>query len=95
MKTKLLTSLRDNSRRKIGIFKNDDGTYRIVYDTNRYLYNVSDYDIHNDNSIGCWQILSDGIESLQVAKKLCDEYRRRWILGKVNEIRFNNSNRFY
>ena len=94
MKTKFLKSLRTNSRRKIGVFKNDDGTYRIVYDTDRYLYNVSDYDIHNDNS-NRWQILKDEIETLQVAKNLCDEYRRRWILRKVNEIRFDNSNRFY
>ena len=93
MKTKLLSKLRQQSKRKIGVFKNDDGTYVIVLDKSMYLYDVSGFDIHQPTL--SYQILYDGIKSLNEAIQLCNEIRREWIISKVREMKYNNRRRVY
>ena len=93
MKTKLLSKLRQQSKCKSGVFKNDDGTYMVVWDKSDYIYDVSKFDVHYPTL--SYQILYDGIKSLNEAIQLCNEIRREWIISKVREMKDNNKRRVY
>ncbi len=93
MKTKLLSTLRQQSKRKSGVFKNDDGTYVVVWDKSVDFYDISEFDIHQPTL--SYQILYDGVKSLHEAIQLCDEVRREWMISKVREMKYNNKRRCY
>lgn len=92
MKTKLLHSLREQSKRKIGVFSSDDNTYRIVFDRDAICPDISQFNGEVDNE---YQLLETGIKTLEEAKTLCDMYRRKWILQVIREMKYNNSKRYY
>ena len=92
MKTKLLRKLRRDSQDKFGVFK-ENGTYTIVFDR-AICPDVGEFDRNLKDD---FQILNEEIESLEAAKNICDDYRRRWILDEVRKLRYKSvkENRFY
>lgn len=57
------------------------------------LGDVSDFDPKDPD--GEYQILEQGIEDKKDAILLCDAYRRRFIMGRVNEMKYGNRRRIY
>ena len=100
LKTKLLRKLRNKARCKLGVFKFSDGKYRVVFD--RTLYeDVSRFDEKEwrrwGDEYGCevFNKKDDVSDNLEDAKKVCDHYRRQYILNKVREKRLGNATRMY
>lgn len=94
MKTKLLKRLRQSAQEHIGVFRNENGSYEVVFDKNRFYADVSKYgeDEFYDRN---FQVLEKGVETLDEAKDMCDFYRRVFILRQVREIKYGNTKRFY
>ena len=92
LKVKLLHSLRLQSEMHIGVFRKG-GKYTVVFDKSRYLADVNEY-IKSPNS-KTFQILEKDVESIDEAKKMCDFYRRCFILRQLNEYRYGTDGRYY
>lgn len=96
LKVKLLHELRVLSRQHIGVFRdNDSGKYEVVFDKTRYLGDISQYANEKNKCLSCWQILEKDVDSLDEAKKMCDFYRRCFILKQLNEHRYGTEQRYY
>lgn len=94
LKVKLLHELRVLSRQHIGVFRdNNSGKYKVVFDKSRYLGDVSEYS--EEPNCEYFQILEKNVESLDEAKKMCDFYRRCFILKQLNEYRYGTEQRYY
>ena len=90
MKTKLLKKLRSEAANRIGVFKQDDGKYKVIFDKTIF-GDVSQYDPMYKG----YQILETDIEDLTEAIESCDFYRRCFILREVRKKRFRNEDRLY
>lgn len=96
LKVKLLHNFRVLSRRHIGVFREENGKYTVVFNKNRYLGDdVSQYTDDKNKGLSCYQILEKDVESLDEAKEMCDFYRRCFILKQLNEYRYGTSERYY
>ena len=90
MKTKLLKKLRNEAGNRIGVFKQTDGKYKVIFDKTIF-GDVSQYDPMYKG----YQILETNLEGLTEAIKLCDFYRRCFILREVRKKRYGNKDRVY
>ena len=99
LKTKLLRKLRYEALCKFGVFRFSDGKYRTVYDTsvlndvNRF--NEIEWETYKDDYYcHVFNREKDVCDNLEEAKKICDDYRRAYILRRVRELR-GNRYRYY
>lgn len=95
LKVKLLHELRVLSRQHMGVFREENGKYTVVFDKRIYLCDISQYADNKNKEMSCWQILEKNVESLDEAKKMCDFYRRCFILKQLNEHRYGTEQRYY
>lgn len=93
MKIKLLKKLRTESIWHYGVFKNNDDLYEVVHDINMINPDLSKYgdSNYNQNRYEVVEVVGD----LNLAKELCDAYRRGYILRRVRQMRYNNRQRYY
>ena len=101
LKTKLLKMLRSDARNRIGVFKFSDGRYYVVYDTS-FMHDVSNFNekewkMYGDESL--FQVFNktkdDVSDTLEEAIKVCDYYRRQYILNEVRKRKYGNNRRMY
>ena len=101
LKTKLLKRLRSEAYWKLGVFKFSDGKYRVVYDTSCMndvsRFNEKEWRMYGDESF--FQVFDktkdDVSDTLEDAMKVCDYYRRQYILNEVRKKRYGNDRRMY
>jgi len=100
LRTKLLKRLRSEAYWKLGVFKFEDGKYRVVYD--KTLWNdVSGFDEKEWKRWGeesHYQVFDrpdEVCDTLEEAKHVCDYYRRQYILNQVREMKMGNVRRMY
>lgn len=100
LKTKLLKRLRREACGKVGVFKFSDGKYRVVYDKT-FWNDVSEFNEKHWRAYGDeyqYQVFNRDAEvcdTLEEAKKVCDHYRRAYILREVRRMRNSNERRYY
>ena len=92
MKTKLLRKWRKAAWYRIGVFKQKDGKYRVVFDRS-VIGNVSEYD--ESDSYDSFQVLVKDIEDFSAAVEECNHFRRQFILRLVAERKYGTANRMY
>ena len=98
--TKLLKKLRREAYWKLGVFKFEDGKYRVVYDKT-YWNDVSEFNEKHWRAYGDkyqYQVFNrkdEVCDTLEGAKMVCDFYRRAYILNEVRKMRHNNKRRYY
>lgn len=95
LKVKLLHKLRVLSKQQMGVFREENGKYTVVFDKRRYLGDIYQYADEKNKCLSCWQILEKDVDSLDEAKKMCDFYRRCFILKQLNEYRYGTEQRYY
>lgn len=94
MKTKLLKKLRAESRWHYGVFKNNDGLYEVVHDRDMMCPDLSKYGKDEWVSRDRFEVV-ETVGDLELAKKLCDDYRRGFILRMVRKMRYGRIDRLY
>lgn len=94
MKTKLLKKLRREANLHYGVFLNDDGMYEVVHDRDMLYPDLSKY--NRDEYVGRdrFEVVAESGD-LETAKKLCDNYRRGFILRMVAKMRYGRIDRVY
>jgi hypothetical protein len=96
LKIGLLKKWRREAKYRIGVFKEEDDTYAVVFDKSGW-GDVSYWsrDLRWDGS----QIIKDGIETIEEAKEVCDGARRAFIRREArrewNEKHYGSKNRYY
>jgi len=100
LKTKLLKKLRSEARNRIGVFKFSDGKYRVVFDASCLgdvsYFNENDWKIEGDGSL--FQVFDrkdEVSDTIEEAMKVCDYYRRKFILREVRRKKFGDEKRYY
>ena len=82
MKTKLLKKWRKEAWNRIGLFKQDDGKYRVVFDKSGW---GLVYEYENCPESKSFQVVCRDIEDPDEAKSRCDEIRRIFILREARK----------
>lgn len=95
MKTKLLKKLRTESTWHYGVFMNKNGLYEVVHDRDLICPDLSRYGTMNDEIYQKRYEVVEVVGDLELAKKLCDDYRRGYILRRARQMRFKNRQRYY
>ena len=95
LKTKLLSELRASARAHVGVFRKSDGTYEVVFDKDKWFYDLSKYGKPEERGQSNYQIVETGVKTLEEARDMCDFYRRSFILQQVRERKFTNAKRYY
>ena len=100
LKTKLLRKLRREAYWKLGVFKFEDGKYRVVYDKTGWNdvteFNEKHWKIYGDKyQYQVFNRKDEVCDTLEGAKKLCDYYRISYILNEVRKKRMGNVRRMY
>ena len=96
MKTKLFKKWRREANERIGVFRIEEtNQYSIVFCKSAWGF-VSDW--VPGETYG-HQILEEGVEALEEAKKMCDHYRRVFILREArkewNKKNYGSKQRYY
>ena len=94
MKTKLLRKLRSEAWARIGVFMQDDGNYRVVFDK-RIIGNVGEYNPVELLYQKSFQVVHKDIEKLSEAIEWCKGARREFILMEARKHRYGTRNRIY
>ena len=94
MKTKLLKKLRAQARWHYGVFMNRDGLYEVVHDLDLLCPDLSKYGSNDFRYRDKFEVV-EVVGDLEAAKKLCDDYRRGFILRRVRNMRYGTIQRYY
>ena len=92
MKTKLLKKWRKEALRRVGVFKQDDGKYQVVFDKG-YIGNVDDFDKYPEAQY--FQVVCEDLEDFSEAVERCDSIRRIFILREARRQLYGKTNRLY
>lgn len=95
MKTKLLKKLRTEATWHYGVFINKDGLYEVVHDRDLLCPDLSRYGRKGDELYQNRYEVVETVGDIELAKKLCDDYRRGYILRRVRDKKYKNSQRCY
>ncbi len=96
MKIKLLKHLRNRSKRKVGVFRQTNGKYKIIFDKNLYLDDLSSYEDGDECKVNTrYQLLEQDIDNLNEAIKSCEYWRNVFIRQEINTMKFGNHKRVY
>ena len=89
LNTKYLKRWRSEARSYIGVFANDNGGYSIV--EARYAADyVSDYQVGNERFV----ILGTS-DNEKEAIKICEKFRRKYIMYRLRDKKYGNCERVY
>ena len=92
MKTRLLKKWRNEAWNRIGVFKQADGKYRIVFDKSV----VGDVSGHDKYPLAKgFQVVCEDIEDFSEAVERCDNLRREFILQEMRRKKYGTTNRMY
>lgn len=75
---------------RIGVFKIPDENFQVIFDKT-FFGDVSEYRPGMDG----FQILASDVDTEKEAKRICDFYRRSFILQQVREMKHGNQRRYY
>ena len=95
MNVKLLKSLRNTARNKIGVFRFSNGKYHTIFNRS-FLTSLSDFDEKSWKQYGedsGYQVF-EGCENLKDAIAMCNYYRREFILRELRRMK-GNVDRYY
>lgn len=92
MKTRLLKKWRNEAWNRIGVFQQEDGKYRIVFDKS-VVGDVSGYDKYP--LAKGFQVVCEDIEDFSEAVERCDNLRREFILQEMRRKKYGTTNRMY